>query len=256
MLEGYEAFANTGGYNRGRLYNVSAGLVVLTQAVDGVGYTFATVAISFGCLYFGEFVGATLPRVGRKRHESISSKQAVSERPDASCTLLDYSTILSAALAYLVTLLLYFFGPSAWRHRALFPMLLSPPGAMLRYALSSLNARRPFLDRFPLGTFIVNIAGTLVIGGVYAAQHVSPAVSVDAVRCTALYALQQGFCGCLTTVSTFIVECRAIRGKRWTWIYAGMSVILGHLAVLVTFGAVGWARGSGGLGGEVCTGTG
>lgn len=83
-----------------------------------------------------------------------------------------------------------------------------------------------------------------MIGGVFAAQHLDTARMLQ-IRCNALYAVQQGFCGCLTTVSTFVVEVRAIRGKRWKWMYVGSSVILGHLAVLVTLGAVGWSQGLG-----------
>ncbi|EKD02107.1 hypothetical protein A1Q2_03609 [Trichosporon asahii var. asahii CBS 8904] len=112
--------------------------------------------------------------------------------------------------------------------------------AMLRYALSKLNARPGFENRFPIGTFIANIAATLIIGGVFAAQR-RPGVGV--VRCDALYALQQGFCGCLSTVSTFAVEARSIKGKRWKLLYVLGSVILGHVLILGVVGGVGWTQG-------------
>jgi len=154
---------------------------------------------------------------------------------------MDIITILSAFIAYLIALLLYFLAPRPWRHRATFPILLAPPGAILRFALSKLNSRSPFADKFPIGTFIANISATLILAGVYAAQRLP--TGQGAIRCNALYALQQGFCGCLSTVSTFVVESRSIRRKRWKWVYVGSSVVLGHVAVLAVVGGVGWDRG-------------
>ena len=234
----------------------------MQQTVDGVAYTFATFAISFACLLWGEHVAAVVPstdqvRGWRRREARTAPGDEALEKPSSGevrskATLqlvTDYLVIFTAALAYLIALLLYFYAPARWRHRATFPILLSPPGAMLRFYLSTYNTRAPFTNRFPIGTFIANIGGTLVIGGSYAAQFSSSSRTLG-LQCNALYAIQQGFCGCLTTVSTFITETRSIRGKRWTWLYVGTSIVTGHLAILVTFGAVGWSQGRG----ELCTG--
>lgn len=281
MLEGYEAFANSAGYNRAGLYDVRPSSLpgnpprqqaVLpqeadqwSQAVDGIAYTFVTFGLSYACLLWGEHVASLLPSSDRIRHwrqnRSAPSKTRVelfdkvspgmnrSGQPDSRHALNDYCTIASAALSYLIALLLYFLAPKTWRHRATFPILLSPPGAMLRFYLAGWNTRSPFTNRFPMGTFIANMGGTLIIGGTYAAQYSASARSIG-LRCNALHAIQQGFCGCLTTVSTFMTETRSIRGRGWTWVYVGSSVVLGHLAILVTFGAVEWAQGRGAL----CTG--
>lgn len=156
--------------------------------------------------------------------------------------ILDYLVILSSALSYLVALLLYFFGPTVWRHRATFPILFAPPGAILRFALAKLNPLKPFINKFPLGTFLANIIATLVISGVFAAQRL-PSAGGSGTRCNALYAIQQGFCGCLSTVSTFVVESRSIKQRRWKWIYVGISVVLGQVCVLAIVGGVGWSQG-------------
>ena len=160
----------------------------------------------------------------------------------------DLCFIASALISYLVTLLLYFLGPHSWRHRAIFPMLLSPPGAILRFALGRLNVRPVFIDRFPIGTFIANMLGTLVLCASYVGERLG---GVGATRCNAFWGIQQGFCGCLSTVSTFVVEARAIPRKRWKWVYEGGSVILGHLFALAIVGGVRWNRGLEGA----CTGS-
>jgi fluoride ion exporter CrcB/FEX len=158
--------------------------------------------------------------------------------------LLDVLTIVSAILSYLIALILYFYTPHTWRHRAIFPILLSPPGTMLRFALSKLNGKPRFQDKFPFGTFLANMIATVVLAGVFAEQHRIG----SGVRCNAMYAIQQGFCGCLSTVSTFAVEARNVRGW-WKWIYIGGSIVIGHLLMLAVFGGVGWAKGYG----PVCT---
>lgn len=154
----------------------------------------------------------------------------------------DLVWISTAGIAYLIALLLYFFAPTYFRHRAVFPILLSPPGAILRFVLARLNAKPRFIDRFPLGTFIANLGATAILAGTFAAQR-RPGTADDPTRCNALYAIEQGFCGCLSTVSTFVVESRTIKGLRWTWGYVLLSVVLGHMLVLAIVGGVQWSEG-------------
>ena len=162
--------------------------------------------------------------------------------PLGSAPTLDIVTIISAVLSYLIAFLLFFLAPDEWRPRATFALLLAPPGAMLRFFFARYNARPPYIDRFFLGTFIVNISASLLIGGIYAALY-RPAASSSPILCDALLAIRDGFCGCLSTVSTFVVEARAIRGVGWKWVYILSSVVLGHITILVTLGAVGWSQG-------------
>jgi fluoride ion exporter CrcB/FEX len=79
-------------------------------------------------------------------------------------------------------------------------------GAYLRYQLAAFN---PIYPNFPLGTFSSNIAGTYLLAiftviSKYRAQYYN--VDVQA----ALFGLSTGFCGCLTTVSTFVNEIDAL----------------------------------------------
>ena len=239
------------------------------QTVDGLGYSFSTFLISLAGIHVGAHLSSVLPTLPTPHREtapielsrpsdhspSDDSTPPSSDKPprnpiSGKTPLLDFLTVLSAVLSYLTALLLYFLAPETWRHRATFVILLAPPGAMLRFALGRINVRSPFLDRFPLGTFIANISATLIIAGVFAAQRRPGANGGSGLACNALYAIQQGFCGCLSTVSTFVVEGRAIRRKRWKWIYVGSSVVLGQVLVLAIVGGIGWDKGYQG----VCTG--
>ena len=130
-----------------------------------------------------------------------------------------------------------------WRGRALFSVVFAPPGCLLRfYASKYLNDRIP---SFPLGTFVVNILGTVVLGACFDLQRF-PSSSADAnesvVACQILEGLMEGFCGCLTTVSTWVAELNGLH-RRHAYLYGGSSlaVALGFLVVIM--GSLRWTKG-------------
>ncbi|KAF2011422.1 hypothetical protein BU24DRAFT_354901 [Aaosphaeria arxii CBS 175.79] len=130
-----------------------------------------------------------------------------------------------------------------WRGEAIFACVFSPPGALLRYYASlKLNTIVP---SFPLGTFAVNIFGTAVLGMGYDLQHVrigSALTGGGRVGCQVLQGVMDGFCGCLTTVSTWIAEINSLpRGK--SWVYAACSVGVGLSTMVVIMGSVKWTVG-------------
>jgi fluoride ion exporter CrcB/FEX len=55
-----------------------------------------------------------------------------------------------------------------------------------------------------MGTFVANIIGTIILSVIVLLQ--SGAVSLTVINCDILQALVDGFCGCLTTISTFMVS--------------------------------------------------
>ncbi|EDU48672.1 conserved hypothetical protein [Pyrenophora tritici-repentis Pt-1C-BFP] len=131
-----------------------------------------------------------------------------------------------------------------WRSQALFACVFAPPGAILRYYISL--HMNPMSPAFPLGTFTVNVFGTAVLGMAFDLQHVQLSstglVGGGLVGCQILQGIMDGFCGCLTTVSTWIVELDALaRGK--AYVYGGGSVVAGLGLLLVVMGSVRWTLG-------------
>ncbi|KAG5463598.1 MAG: CrcB-like protein-domain-containing protein, partial [Olpidium bornovanus] len=80
-----------------------------------------------------------------------------------------------------------------------------PAGTLLRWRLSRLNLNRP---NFPLGTFVANMIGSAALAGLYVASRWQGAgdASFKRVACLTIAGLMDGVCGCLTTVSTFVIE--------------------------------------------------
>jgi fluoride exporter len=131
--------------------------------------------------------------------------------------------------------------PDVWRGRALFALVFAPLGCLGRfYASIYLNGR---IASFPLGTFAVNVLGTAILGMCYDLQHV-PLGGV--VGCQVLQGIQDGFCGCLTTVSTWVAELSALR-RRNAYKYGVTSVVVSLCFLVVIMGSMQWTRGFGGM---------
>jgi len=131
-----------------------------------------------------------------------------------------------------------------WRGTVLFPIVFAPTGCLLRYYVSiKLNSLVP---SFPLGTFAANMFGTAIEGMCYDIQHVgvgvNGAVGGGIVGCQVLQGVQDGFCGCLTTVSTWVGEINGLR-RRSAYVYAVASIVGGFCLMVVIMGSVKWSVG-------------
>jgi CrcB protein len=82
--------------------------------------------------------------------------------------------------------------------------------------------------RFPLGTFVVNILGSLVLGLVTGLLATRALPHADSLR----LALGVGFCGGFTTFSTFEYETHALL-EDGLWLPAAANVILSLIVGLV-----------------------
>ena len=103
-------------------------------------------------------------------------------------------------------------------------------GALTRY-LTSLYMTRVLAVNLPLATFTVNILGSFLIGFLYILfvqkSDLSPALKL---------ALTVGFCGGLTTFSTFSLELfEMVKNAQYlhAFVYAILSVIICLIAVTV-----------------------
>jgi CrcB protein len=89
--------------------------------------------------------------------------------------------------------------------------------------------------RFPLGTFLINVSGSFVLGvlGAVLAQRAVP--NADALR----LAIGVGFCGGFTTFSTFEYETSALlEDGMWLTAIGNMVLSLFFGLVAVRLGAV------------------
>ncbi|KAL9048949.1 MAG: hypothetical protein Q9162_007464 [Coniocarpon cinnabarinum] len=133
-----------------------------------------------------------------------------------------------------------------WRGEVLMSLVFAPVGCLLRFLLAlKLNSMIP---KFPIGTFVANIFGTMVLAMCYDLQHVPLASSTPAMNggghigCQVLQGVQDGFCGALTTVSTWIVELRTLR-RRHAWMYGLLSTAAGLACLVLITGSVRWTLG-------------
>lgn len=182
--------------------------------------------------------------------------------------------------AYLAAILALALSREAWTgHRVLFALVLAPPGTVLRWWLARLNKRS---RRMPtIGTLAANLLATLVLAVGYLLQRVDPVgQGLSVVQCQALQGIEDGFCGSLSTVSTFVTELDALASRSqaeherlaaraagngddddaappmsWlereaVWLYAAGSVFCGVAAMVLVLG-IGWWASPRGLG-PVC----
>ncbi len=116
---------------------------------------------------------------------------------------------------------------SAWIGLA----LLGGVGALLRFCIDSLiSAGRD--GEFPLGTFVINIVGTFVLGLLTGAR----------VTGTSLFMIGTGLLGSFTTFSTWMLETERLAEDGEEAVASanlGFSVVAGLAA-----GAAGWAIGA------------
>jgi fluoride ion exporter CrcB/FEX len=124
-----------------------------------------------------------------------------------------------------------------WRGRATFALIFAPLGCLARfYASAHLNPR---IASFPLGTFTVNMVGTAVLGLAWDLAH-GPEGGV--IGCQVFQGIEDGFCGCLTTVSTWVMELAILRHRK-AYIYGGVSVTSALALMVAIMGGLRWSQG-------------
>lgn len=100
-------------------------------------------------------------------------------------------------------------------------------GGVLRYLVSDLSRKINPLFNFPLGTFIVNLTGCLLIG-IFLALCEQKGIMSDRTR---LF-LTTGLCGGFTTFSSFISEIYGLNASEMmvsSLAYVAGSLIIGYL---------------------------
>ncbi|OAA74211.1 CrcB-like protein [Cordyceps fumosorosea ARSEF 2679] len=189
-----------------------------------------TVGLSLAAYRAGAHLGAALepytpsvPSLGRRARHAL----------DALGVFLGWGCWLGAVL-------LAIFPPhERWRGTVVFAIVFAPLGCLARFYLALLlNARRP---SFPLGTFAANILGTMILGAAWDIAH-SAASGGGVLGCQLLQGVEDGFCGCLTTVSTWVAELSSLR-RRSAYVYGVVSVALATALMVVIMGSLRWTQG-------------
>lgn len=133
-----------------------------------------------------------------------------------------------------------------WRGEVVFAIIFAPLGCVLRFYLSlKLNSR---IAKFPLGTFAANVFGTVILGMCYDLQHAGAGVA-GIVGCQVLQGVEDGFCGCLTTVSTWVAELKGLKTYH-AYSYGFTSVAVSLSCLIIVIGSLYWTLG---LQAPVCT---
>ncbi|KAF9567338.1 hypothetical protein CPC08DRAFT_681139 [Agrocybe pediades] len=211
QLDVFNAWINAGRHKRGGLRDF----------VDGVGSSTITLSLSLGSLAFGYAIAALVAPLIPRPH--------FLNRP------LRYSLSCLAILTYGATFFTFFFLPSSFRHQATAALIFSFPGALTRYLLSiTLNQRSKAL---PLGTLAANTLGTALLAAFHVLQSISTPLSPNA--CALLQGLADGYCGCLTTVSTFAAEVRDFPTRKAVR-YVIVSWVLGQVMMVLILGSSIW----------------
>lgn len=147
-----------------------------------------------------------------------------------------------------------------------FGMLFAPLGTLLRYKLSRYNVpasaapragiMKLFPKTFPAGTFFANVLGTAILSMLFVVGRTVPVSVVpataglsDSYQCALISAASDGFCGCLTTVSTLCFELvsmsRVDGGLGRAYRYGSASALAGLLICTAIIGGAYWGHGWG-----------
>lgn len=150
----------------------------------------------------------------------------------------DPFVVFTAFGLWVGSIFLALFPPNkSWRSQAVFSVVFAPLGCLLRFYLAKhLNGK---IASFPVGTYMANILGTIILGMSWDLQHV-PMGGV--IGCQVLQGIQDGFCGCLTTVSTWVVELTVLR-KLHAYRYGLISIVTALALLIIIMGSLQWTAG-------------
>lgn len=186
----------------------------------------STVALSLGALAVGRHAAEVLHPYMRTLPERF-----VRQYLDRLAVLLGWGGWLTAVILAAVA------PRGIWR-ADLFALVFAPPGCLLRHHLGLVL--NPLLSWFPLGTFAANVGGTAVLGMAWDLAH-APVGGL--VACQVLVGVEDGFCGCLTTVSTWVAELAAFGDIRHAYSYGAASVVAGYAVLVAVMGGLRWTDG-------------
>lgn len=189
------------------------------------------VTVSLG----GFYLGSDMLRFSDTRFPSMSLK---------TYQVLEWVSMVVGVAAYIVTIVLIAVKKSgSWRSWT-FSVLFAPFGAWGRFYVSRwFNTR---IKGFPLGTFIVNFSGTLLLSIFVVLSRGKTStlqLVTSTIACQILEGLSDGFCGGLTTVSTFAAELAGLTSSWHFYRYLMVSIVASYAVTILIPGSYNWTRG-------------
>ncbi|KAL9265516.1 hypothetical protein AKJ16_DCAP17562, partial [Drosera capensis] len=124
--------------------------------------------------------------------------------------------------------------------------LVAPPGVWIRWWLSRRNGQglgsRGLLKWVPFGTLMANVSAACIMAALATIKkEVNTQRSI-----TVASGIQLGFLGCLSTVSTFIAEYRAMTLSSHSWradAYASITIIVSFALGTLIYSVPAWVKG-------------
>ena len=168
---------------------------------SGIGYL-TVLLLGFGMPIAAMLLGRNIS----KACESVFEKMKL-QRYTRCCTIPRVIISVSIIVGYivvsatLIAVCVYY-----TNYFLLFSLLLGSIGTYIRWQLSSLDNIASFQE-FPLGTFLANTLGSiiLVVTSIAIAFYTDE-TEIEPIKTAILTGVASGFCGSLTTVSTFLVQ--------------------------------------------------
>ncbi|KAJ7068321.1 CrcB-like protein-domain-containing protein [Mycena amicta] len=195
----------------------------LNDVIDGICKTAFTISVCLSSLFYGMHLA-----------HLVSPYFRAAEPPNR---FIQHAISVLSVCIYAATIPAYYLLPRSYRHQATAALLFSFPGTLTRYLLSTyLN---PVIASFPLGTFAANTSGTALLGTFHVLQSTTTR-PLSGSTCTILQGLADGYCGCLTTISTLAAEVATLKTPAHKYRYGLITWVTGQLILVCIFGALLW----------------
>lgn len=179
--------------------------------------------------------------------------RAVDQSHKMGITIAHHEILLERAICgigvagYVAAIVLTIVEPS-WRYWT-FCLLFSPWGVFCRFWLS--RYLNPLAKKFMFGTFTANFIAVIILAVMFVLKFGtrstiggegtrSTRLLTTVLQCHVVAAVQDGFCCCLSTVSTLINELHSFRKIRYAYRYGLISVALSFVVMILILGSYSW----------------